>query len=149
MRVPDWWSGAGAPEFGYGVAGREVVGGELPEVFGTGFGPEFLAAFDAAVDLFEGRFHVGGGDGQALIPVGRVVHSGLLVLQVGQCFADQSAGSGVAVGSGGEAEFLWPGGEFGDDFRDLAWTGPGDPAVKDLPAFVIISNGHGGWIDVI
>ncbi len=55
--------GAGEPELGQGLAGGEVVGGELQEVFGAGFGPVFLAAFDAAVDEFDGRFHAGGGDG--------------------------------------------------------------------------------------
>ena len=91
-----------------------VVGGELQEVFGTGFGPVFLAAFDAAVDLFDRGFHVGRGDRQALVPIRRVVHAGLLVLQVGQRFVDQRAGAGVAIFCRRQAEFLLAGGEFGD-----------------------------------
>lgn len=69
-------------------------------------------------------------------------------MQVGQGFADDAAGAGVAVGSGREAECLLPGGKFGDEFRDRAVPGSGDPAAINLPAHGMISTSHGGRIEM-
>ena len=44
----------------------QKVGGELQQGFGPIFAPEHFAAFDAVVQLLDGRLDVAGRNGQAL-----------------------------------------------------------------------------------
>ena len=54
-------------------------------MFAAGSTPEFLAAFDAGVDLLNGGFDVAAGERQAQSPVPGIVHPALVVSVVDEC----------------------------------------------------------------
>src|SRR3989304_1957736 len=81
------WAGAAFPEVAERVGFAEVVGGQLQQRLGA-LVPELFAPFDAAVDLLNCRFDVTGGDRQALLPIGGVLHSRRLVREIPQRVGD-------------------------------------------------------------
>ena len=72
------------PEEVEGGGVGELVGSKLSQGFAAGGGPEFFAPFEPLIDLFDRRLDRAGGDRQARLVIGRVVHPRLLVGQVRQ-----------------------------------------------------------------
>lgn len=94
----------------YRSACQLSVAAELP----TRFGPELLGPLEPVVQQFDRRFDMARRDGKSLLAVLRIVHSRLLVLQIGQCFADDPPDAGRDIGFAGRANILLTQCQFGD-----------------------------------
>ncbi len=86
-----------SPEVGHRIAIAEIVGPQLEDSLAGFSFPELFGSLDPSIDLLDCRLDMSAGDGQALLPVRRIVHVDGIVLEIGQRPADMMPNVALAI----------------------------------------------------